>query len=52
MENKHSTEIGECLEIRVMTHTDSRRRRGRFNAGRVLVLNGGEGGGGGGGGGG
>jgi hypothetical protein len=40
IENRHSTDVEACLASRVNAHTDARRRRRRrFNVGRVLVLN-------------
>jgi len=39
IENKHPTDIGARLTFRVNAHTDARKRRRRFNVGRVLVLN-------------
>jgi len=39
IENKHSTDIGARDTFIVNAHTDARRRRRRFNVGRVLVLN-------------
>ena len=36
VDNKHSTEIG--ARLRMDARTDTRRRRRRFNVGRVLIL--------------